>query len=531
MSSVIPVFKPWVPEWLIRISLLLVILPGIILFSLSISNVSASAGYYGISPNDAQFSMIILYAATASFVVLEKRFFRNIASKTYLLISVLLLMTTCLLSYYIHSFPLLLVFRYLQGMLTCTSLSITLTLMFSRLHSERAKEIGYSVVYCILLCVSPLSVLFTASIIDNFNFNVIYKCAIYSFLPGAALMSMIMNNVHLDRKVPLYRLDWASFVIYSTALCLIGYVMIYGQQYDWLDDRRIELSILAIMLLLTIFVIRQLHAKRPYFYIQAFKLRSFALAAILLFVFYICRGSFGITTSYMGSVLGIDPIHQGYLLIYNLAAIIASVTIASRFLLRKKPLRLILMYGFTLLLAFHVYMCFVFSAQVDSEDLILPVILQGLGVGMCMTPIILFIISSSPVKYGNTGSAIGIFMRFTGFCTSIALINYFQLYSQANHANRFQDQLSILNPAAVQKLSLYQQSLIAKGMAPDQAIKISNGLLNKSIGLQTQLRFAVDYYQVISWLLLAMILVIILFPSKKPVKIELGSNQPAPVIY
>jgi DHA2 family multidrug resistance protein len=531
MSRVIPVFKPWVPEWLIRISLLLVILPGIILFSLSISNVSASAGYYGISPNDAQFSMIILYAATASFVVLEKRFFKNFASKIYLLISVLLLVTTCYICYNTRTFFLLLIFRYIQGMLTCTSLSITLTLMFSRLHSERSKEIGYSVVYCVLLCVSPLSVLFTASIIDTFNFNVIYKCAIYSFLPGAILMCIIMNNVRLDRKLPLYRLDWASFVIYSVGLCLIGYVMIYGQQYDWFDDMRIRLSVAAIVLFLTIFVIRQLFSKRPYFYIQAFKSRSFVLAALLLFVFYICRGSFGITTSYMGSVLGIDPINQGYLLIYNLLAIVASVTIASRFMLRKKPLRLILIYGFTLLLAFHVYMCFVFSAQVDTGSLILPVILQGLGAGMCMTPIILFIISSSPVKYGNTGSAVGIFMRFTGFCSSIALINYFQLYRQADHAVRFQEQLSGLNPVAVQKLALYKQALTAKGIAPDQAIKISNGLLSKTIGIQTQLRFAVDYYQVISWVLLAMILVVILFPSKKPIVVNLGANQPAPVVY
>lgn len=122
-------------------------------------------------------------------------------------------------------------------------------------------------------------------------------------------------------------------------------------------------------------------------------------------------------------------------------------------------------------------------------------------------------------------------MRFTGFCSSIALINYFQLYRQADHTARFQEQLSVLNPVAVQKLALYRQVLTAKGAAPDQAIKISNGLLSKTIGIQTQLRFAVDYYQIISWVLLAMILMIILFPSKKPTVVNLGANQPAPVVY
>jgi hypothetical protein len=307
--------------------------------------------------------------------------------------------------------------------------------------------------------------------------------------------------------------------------------MVYGQQYDWFDDSRILYSAVGAAVLLAIFMIRQLSSKRPYFHIQVFKYRKFVLAALLLFVFYICRGSFGVTTSFMSSAMGMDPIHVGYLLIYNLAAIIISVTISSRFLLKKTPLRQILILGFTLLLAFHVYMCFVFSTQVNTEDLIIPVMLQGLGAGMLMTPVILFVISSSPAKYGTTGSAVGIFMRFAGFSSSIALINYFQLYRQNDHTNRFQEQLSQLNPLAVQKLVMYKQALTGKGVAADQAAKIANGLLSKNINTQAQLRFAVDYYQLISWVLLAIILLVILFPSVNRTIINLKSDQPAAVVY
>ena len=288
------------PEWLIRLALLAVVLPGIVLFALSVSNINAAAGYYGISPNDVQYSLIILYGSMASFLILEGRFFKNIASKDYLLIGVGALLVTCYLCYTTHSFMLLLALRYIQGMLTCGTISITLTLMFNRLHSERSKEIGYSVVYCILLVIIPFTTLITASVIDNFNFNVIYKCALYSYLPGAAIMFVIMNNVRLTRKLPLALLDWPSFVMYTVALCLIGYVLIYGQQYEWLDDNRIVISVIAIVLLLILFIVRQLTAKRPYLYLQVFKNPKFTLGAILLFVFYICRGSFGITTSFLG---------------------------------------------------------------------------------------------------------------------------------------------------------------------------------------------------------------------------------------
>jgi DHA2 family multidrug resistance protein len=531
MTNTIPVFKEWVPEWLVRLALLMVVLPGVVLFALSVSNVNAAAGYYGISPNDVQYSLIILYGSMASFLVLEGRFFKNIASKEYLLIGVAILMATCYWCYVTRSFLVLLALRYIQGLLTCGTISITLTLMFNRLHSERSKEIGYSVVYCILLIIIPLTTVLTASIIDNFNFNVIYKCAVYSYLPGAIVMFFAMNNVRLNRKFPLAQLDWASFVIYSLGLGLIGYVLVYGQQYEWLDDTRILTSIVAIILLFAIFITRQLTAKRPYLHLAVFKNPKFTLGAVLLFVFYICRGSFGITTAYLGSVLGMDPIHIGYLLIYNIAGIILSVFIASRLLLLKRSIRLIFISGFALLLIFHVYMCFIFSTQVDASALIIPLILQGLGAGMLMVPVILFIVSSSPPNYGSTGSAIGIFTRFLGFCGSIALINFFQLRGQNSHYNRFQDQLSSLNPDAIQRLANYKQALTGRGLAPDQAAKIANGLLSKSIAVQAQLRFSVDYYHMISWLLVAIILLIALFPSVNKTVISVHANQPAPVAY
>jgi len=289
--------------------------------------------------------------------------------------------------------------------------------------------------------------------------------------------------------------------------------------------------VIAIAVLLSLFIIRQFSSKRPYLYLKVFKARNFRIGAILLFVFYICRGSFGITTSYMASVLGMDPIHIGYLLLYNIAGIIISVIISSRLVLLKKSMRLIFIYGFTILLIFHVRMCFIFSTQVDSSDLIIPLILQGFGAGMLMVPIILFLISSAPVKHGTSASSVGIFVRFLGFSGSIALINYFQLFGQNSHYNRFQESLSALNPVAVQRLALYKQALTGRGVSPDQAVKIANGLLSKSIGAQAQLRFSMDYYQLISWLLLAVILLIALFPSINRTVIKVDENQPAPVAY
>jgi len=527
----LPVFKSWVPEWLTRGTIFLVLLPGLLLFGLSTASGSGAAGYYGIEPVDVQYSMIVFYAAVASFFALERRFFMFTATREYFILSLIIQMFTAYVCFHTQNLYILLVFRFLQGMANCMSTSICITLMFSRLHSERAREIGYSIFYCLLLCITPVSTMITAPILDVYDFNTLYKFFIFACMPGAILLLATMNNVRLNRKMPLYQLDWFSFIIYAVALCLLGYALVYGQQYYWLQDKRIIGSLSGFLFLIILHLVRQAHLKRPYLSIDVFKHRNFNLGAFLIFVLYIVRGALGIVSIYFAVILGMDPIHIGYILLANVAGVVLSVLVSSRLIIMKRPMRLIWMYGFILLLIFHVWMWFLFTTQADPSTFVVPLMIQGAGAGMLMTPIIVFTISSVPANLGSTASATGVFFRFTGFCGSIAIINYFQLHHKNDHFNRFQEQLSVLNSVVTDRINMYTRALTSRGAAPDQAAKIARGLLNRSVDSQAQLRAMMDYYFFISVFLVLVILIIALFPYLNRTKINLKSNQPAPASY
>ncbi|RYE07310.1 MAG: transporter, partial [Sphingobacteriaceae bacterium] len=372
MSGTIPIFKAWASEWLIRITLFMMILPSLLLFGLSTANGAAAAGYYGIEPADVQYSMIVFYAAVAGFFALERRFFTYIATKEYFFISTALQIITSYICYRTHNLYVLFVFRFLQGMANCGSTSIAITLIFSRLKGERAREIGYSLFYCFLLCIGAFTTLITAPLLDAFDFNVLYKIIIFSYLPGAVLMFFAMNNVRLNRKFPLYQLDWSSFIIYASGLCLLGYVLVYGQQRYWFQDTRILSSTIASVILFATLVLRQKSLKRPYLDLEVFKYRNFKIGALMIFVLYICRGTLGVTSVYFAAVLGMDPIHIAFLMLANIAGIIIGVIISSRLVVLRKPIRLVWIYGFMLLLIFHVWMCFLFDTQADPVSFMLP---------------------------------------------------------------------------------------------------------------------------------------------------------------
>jgi hypothetical protein len=119
-------------------------------------------------------------------------------------------------------------------------------------------------------------------------------------------------------------------------LVLIAYVLIYGQQKDWLEDSGIVYSIIAILLLFLTSVLRQRSLKRPTVDLGVFKYRNFSIGIVFLVILYLIRGAFGLTSTYFITVLGMDSLHANELMIYNILGIITGSFIAIRFLIPAK---------------------------------------------------------------------------------------------------------------------------------------------------------------------------------------------------
>jgi MFS transporter, DHA2 family, multidrug resistance protein len=528
VGSAIPVFRKWAPEWLIRISLFLVLLPSIALFFLPLSNINAAAGYYGCEPADIQFSVALFYAGYVGFYSLERRFFTYLAGKEYFILFTSLQIMTSLICYYTHELYILLPVRFIQGLLFCSTVNLSLALMFTRLRSERAREVSFSVFFGLLLCAIPFNSFVTAGLIDSFNFYIVYKVALFAFLPCLVLLLLIMNNVRLHVRFPLYKLDWQSFSMYSIVLCLIGYMMIYGQQYNWLEDRRISNSVMALAGLSIICLLRQHSMKRPYIDLRIFPFRNFMVGLFVLFVMYICRFAAGITNSFFATVLRYDPRHISCINLFNLAGLVTGVIIACCMILQKKPIRYLWLPGFLLLLAFHITMFFLFSGPANEHNYYIPLFIQGLGVGMIMVPTIVYTISSVPVALGPSAAGICLAIRYLGFCASIGIINYFELLGKSSHYNAFRDHLTKIDLPVKRIMQIQSQQLIAKGMPPGRAASASNKLLVAGVNRQGQLRFAMDYYEGMSWLIVGMLLLIALFPYLNKTVVYLRSRRLAP---
>lgn len=517
-------FKEWAPDWLIRLTIFLVLMPGLLVFALYFSNISEASGYYGIEPADVQFSIVIMYAAMVSFFPVDDRFFKYLKPKPYFITATLINIALYYICGITRDPDILMICRFLQG-LSCSMLcNFCLNLIFYKLPQQRARALGYGVFYGVIQASIPVCAIFCSWILYHYEFNQLFYLLIFMQIPGVVLMLLIVKNIRIKKKFPLYQIDWVSYVFFAFILCSIGYILVYGQQLNWFSAQKIKLLSLAIIISAGLFSYRQLHLKRPLIQLRLLRFANFRNGLLLLALYYICKGTTGFTYIFAQQILGLDPIHLIPFWGVNIAGIVLGMAIAVRFVLLKSEAKILWITGFLSLLIFHLLMYFLFSANAEEKQLYLPLFIQGFGTGWLMVPLVVFLVSAAPLSMVGATPFIGIVSRFLGLSAGIAIGNYFQLYYKSIHFNDFRQYVTALNPLYTEKMNDLQSGVNYSGNSMGNMQGTATVLLNKSIANQIFLRSAMDYYSLMILVISVIIILIIFLPGVKQVLLVFRSK-------
>ncbi|MDN3596086.1 MFS transporter [Zunongwangia endophytica] len=490
------IFKSWATDWLILLAIFLFLLPIASVLGIYLAGTNSAATYYGIDSTDVRYSVVVFYLAIASAFPLEKSFFNYFSSKSYLIGASIVFVCINLILYFTNSFAVLLILRFVGGALSLSFIGISFSLIFRQFHAQRSRVLGYATLYSCLFVTAPLAQILDANVFTHYDFNTIFLIKIYMVLPGLLLfLFLLKSNVDLrpEGKLPFKGVDWQSFVIYSAALLLIGYILLYGQYYHWFKSLKITFCMIAFIFLLLVFVLRQLKLKTPYISLKIFKVRNFRIGMVLLFVFYLAKGDTSVLYGFFRNSVQLDAYHQGYVMLLNGFGIVLGAFLSARFILAGRKIRLIWLTGFGSLLLYHLLSLNVLGNQAEMSTLLLPLFLQGFGNGVLIVSIVIFYVTSVASEIGFSASVTGVAFRFFSFTASMALVAFMGLHQQKIHQQSFAANITADNPVAMQEISKYSNALQQEGklVASNKAAK---ALLNKEVGKQANLMFARDYF-------------------------------------
>ncbi|KOS07482.1 MFS transporter [Flavobacterium akiainvivens] len=503
------VFKAWVPNWLSITVLFFCLLHCMVLLGVYTSNVTYSASFLDVEVEDLQFSLCVTYGTFLATLLVESRLFKYFPAKNYFLVIFSLSAITFVLSGYTKNFALFIVLRAAEGVLMALPWLPMRQLLISRFTSRNATIIGFSFTYAALLLASPFVMNLAVYLLDNYDWKYMaWGSALFQVVCVALILATFKSH-RIHKKIPLYQLDWASFVLVHATILSGAFVFIYGEKKYWFQSAQIVWATVIFLLFGALFFMRQITIKRPAFDLSVFKYPNLRIGVYLFIILYIARATLNICHSSMLTIWGWEPTRVAGVQFINVAGNALGMLFAGICLAQKVASRTIFITGFLLLAVHHLWMTFLFVPDLALPDLAPAYILQGFAVGFLFVPLVLFTVSSVPGKLAPFSGTSGVMGRFWGSTIGFCIMQNAQVYLTQKHFQKLIISALPESPQTQERLAAGVQKFASKGYADDAAYTLSLKSLAQSARTQAVLLTNMEIFTVTGYVLLGVVVLLI----------------------
>jgi DHA2 family multidrug resistance protein len=346
-------------------------------------------------------------------------------------------------------------------------------------------------------------------ITDNYQWRWIF----YMNIPVGILSLMLVSRLVEDpayltaqRKRARKSLNIDYIGIGLLALCLgsLQVVLDRGQEDDWFVSHFISMLTLAFVVSLVCFVIWELTQRRPVLDLHLFKNRSFAAAAVLIFVYGL--QVYGMTVfipQFLQAFMGYNAELAGMTLAPGAALMILLMPAVGK-LVRRVQARWLAVAG-TLMAAYAIHFVTMnIDLQIDFHTAAMYRVLQSIGLALLFIPINTASYVGIPEEKGGEVSGFINLLRNVGGSVGISLVETII----ARHSQFHQDVLIAHVTPAQQSLRSMTSGLSAQlfhhGLSQSQAMHQAYLRIYDSIITQATVQSYMDVAWIIAVICLAM---------------------------
>ena len=501
------VFKSWVPNWAIIAIIFFCLLHSMVLLGVYTSNVTYAASFLDVEPEDLQFSMIVTYATFLTTILVESRLFKFFPTKKYFLTIYSLSALTFILTAYIENFSIFIILRMAEGVLMALPCVPLRQFLISRFKSKHALIIGFTLNYSALFLATPFIMNIAVWLLENYDWKYMTYGSAFFQIVCVGLVMLTFKSHRFHRKIPLYQVDWSSFIFLITSLLSGAYFFVYGEKKYWFDSQQIVIALVVSLLTGGLFILRQMLVKRPTFDMRVFRYANLRTGLFISVFFYIARSTLNICHSTMFTVWNWEPSRVANVQYLNLVGNVVGMILAGIFLAKSVSSKYMFIIGFSLFAVFHLWFAFLFVPDVSLYDIAIPYMLQGVAVGIIFVPLVLFTVSAVPTHYGPFAGVVGVAGRFWGSIIGFAIIQNAGVFLQRNHYLKLSQFVLPESPETQTRVVQITQSFIAKGYADDNANKLAIKQIVSSVSKQSVLLSNMEIFTFMGY---AMLIIVVL---------------------
>lgn len=278
-------------------------------------------------------------------------------------------------------------------------------------------------------------------------------------VPGILVATSVFFLVDFDK--PNYALldqfDYVGLLGMALFLGSLEYVLEEGPRYDWFDDQTIATFGALTVVGTIIFFLRTAFAANPIVELKVFKNRNFAFGSAFSFMLGI--GLYGLTyvyPVYLSQGRGYDSLTIGQTMFVTGVVMFLTAPISGRLAGIVDP-RILMLIGFVDF-ACGTYIASSITPDWGFWELLIPQILRGSSLMLCMVPITNLSLGTLPPEQIKNASSLFNLARNLGGAIGLAMINTILNKRLDLHLARLHEQVAWGHSVAEERLATMQQN-------------------------------------------------------------------------
>ena len=406
--------------------------------------------------------------------------------KKYLGASILVFVAASVMCGFSKSLEALVFWRIIQGAGGAALLSTAQATIREIFPTEQQGLAQF--IYMLVIIVAPtLGPTLGGWITDNYSWHWVFLINLPIGLVSFGLVYMFLQDSKFAMKVG--KVDWIGIGLLAVGLGCLQYMLEEGNAKDWFDSPLILGLGLISAVVLPLFVWWQLSPKNevPVVSLKVLANRDLTVAIILFVVlgFGLYGGVF-IYPMFAQNVMHLSPTETGLTLLPGGIMTGFAAVMSGRLLGGAKPKfepKLAIVTGLGIYLVSMSYLSFMPSTA-GSDNVLVPLLLRGLGLGMLFVPINLAAFSSLKGAQIAQGSGLLNLARQLGGSFGIAVIGSMVTHQLHIARATLVEDVTATNPAVAQRLAASNQYLMSRGLSPERAASASYALIDNAVMVQ-----------------------------------------------
>lgn len=332
-------------------------------------------------------------------------------------------------------------------------------------------------------------------LVDHFSWPYIFYINIPIGIVATLLTLSFVKSPKYGEKLKANQVDWWGIVFLASFIGSLQFVLEHGQQDDWFNDSLIlTLSVVSIVGLLA-FIWREMTYKHPIVNLGVLKDGNLRIGIVMCFILgFGLYGSTLIIPIYTQSILGWTATDAGLLLIPGSLTTAFMMPIIGNLIQKGVPQGYMVGVGFLIFFLFCFMMRNVMTPDTGVEHMFWPLILRGMGLGLLFVPITTLSLSTLQGKSIGEGAAFTGMMRQLGGSFGIAIITTFITRFSQEHRVNIIAHLDGTRFEVQQRIKMMQQSFMAKGFTPNEALNKAYQAMDYTVTKQSTVLSYMDIF-------------------------------------